>query len=201
MFKGIRDHFQQRAEKKAARKEFRETLSELSAAIQSKDNVTAGRLLDEVKASPLYGPAAQETLLHKAISVDNEPIFSQVLDGMENPNIVFRNFMSTGPGGPMTVNSEEHILHAALRAGSHDIALALAKNEKVAVNTSGQRTITTFGAKTAVEIEAYKKPLTLAKEQGMHDVASALAHREALAYAVEARAERRKAAQQKQNNL
>lgn len=196
MFNGIHNYFNKRAEKKAERKLFQQNVQQLLAAIANKDGASSLSAYEEVTSSPLFVPSLRGKLLRAAIAADNEPALSRMLADLKDPNYRFDTFQATGPGGPV-FSSVEHILHAAIDAGSHDIALALARNENIDFNHSGYSETTVFGTKGTTHRTNYAPCLELAKEKGMHDVAAVLARRQARAYAAEARAESRKAAQQK----
>ena len=180
MFNHIRGYFHERAVRRNGEKAFTTEVGALAEAIRQEDNRAFTTLFGSVKNSPFYSSTVSESLLKAAITKDNEPAFSTVLATCSDPNIWFTEAVAGGLRGSPILTNNEHILALAILSGSKNIALALAKNEKVSVDSAGfTQAIYEFSAKPVTK--AYKSLHLLAREKGMHQVEKVLEERSVIA--------------------
>ncbi len=187
MFKGIRQKFHDKAVRREEEKTFKAKVVVLTDAIRQGDNRSFSALFDGIKDSPFYSRYTAESLLVEAIKKDNEPAFSAVIDTCSDPNIWFATAAAGGYKGGPVATSNEHILGLAIRSGSKNIALAMARNEKISVDRSGySQMIYTFPFKP--KTTPYKSLPELAKEKGMPEVEKVLKERLAVEQDAKAKA-------------
>ena len=186
MLNPVSKYFNDRTKRREEEESFFKNQNLLIEAIESKDSQAVSSLFDEIKDSPLLTTHAYDLLLRAAIRTDDVAIFSTLLSAKSSPDYWFNR-----PSQDMGYAYSEHILYAAIKADSKDIALFLARNKDVSVDTSGM-TIQSYGVGKksttfTTKVTPYPAPLDLAEQKGMNRVAAVLAARMSREYSARAR--------------
>jgi hypothetical protein len=189
MLNRIREYFDDRAKKHEEEKLFEMQFTELAEAIRWDDGQTVSAGIEKVVSSPFFRAHHYDRLLRECFRADDTAIFSTVLGAISDKNY----YLAKDPSSCRIANIhvKEHVLHAAIDAGSKNIALSLANNENISINDSGRRWISYPDA--APDVFTFAPPLEFAEEKGMHEVAAALAERIARDYSSRARKAKAKA--------
>lgn len=165
----IRSYFSNLSKKHNEYKVYRAKVDVLVDAIRHENLPLVNTLFADVKSDALYTRGTEAALISAAIRQDNTEVFSAVF-GDRNPNYFFESYTYSDPRVPAVIQ-REHVLHAAINAGSENVALMFAKDPRVDVTDPGSFTVALWNAKATPLVS----DLELAQQRGLEKVSAVIA--------------------------
>jgi hypothetical protein len=147
-----------------AGKAFKKAFEKLTTAIRQQDMQAIESLLPKVVQSPCYGRGRyRQMLVQAAMDTDNKDILMKVLG--DQPDFLFTYAVTDGRMNTHT----ESLLYKALKEHRYNIAMFLAQHPGV--------DITVGSNKHGMGYSGINSPMSLAKENGMDDIAEVICKR------------------------